>query len=62
MEKVRVFRILKYEGTREWVEKTLAHSIQGCKTYGESYEITNKIEAQTIEAFPIIIETEEETK
>ena len=61
-DRVRVFRILKYEGSREWIEKTLKKAIQGIKVIsnprGEDYTIT----AQTIDVFPEIIGDDNEYK
>lgn len=56
MEKIRVMRVLIYEGTREWVEKTIGRSITGTK-HVDSFG--NKITVRTIEEFPQILEDHE---
>ena len=55
-ERVRFMRILKYEGSREWVEKTVNKSIQGIKIVTDSHGEYNIITAQDIDEFPEIIE------
>ena len=57
-DRVRVFRILKYEGTRKWVEKTLSNSIQGIREVPNKKGTPNTIHAQTIEVFPEVLEEE----
>lgn len=32
-DRIRVLRLLEYEGPRDWVEATLARSIQGTRTF-----------------------------
>lgn len=57
-EKVRVMRILVYEGTREWVENTLNKSyvpLEGTQIYGG-----NCIKSTLVDKFPEIIERKEE--
>lgn len=48
---VRVLRIIEYVGEREWVEKTVANSIQGTKFLGRG----NYIAAATIGSYPEIL-------
>ena len=55
-DRIRVFRILKYEGSREWVEKTIKKSIQGAKIIPNSFGEDHTITAQTIDVFPESIE------
>ena len=56
-DRVRILRIIKYEGSRKWVERTLKKAIHGVKVIlnpnGEEYTIS----AQTLDIFPEIIET-----
>lgn len=49
-EIVRVFRIIEYVGTREWVEKTVSLSIQGQKVVDG-----NTIKAATLGMYPEIL-------
>ena len=64
MDKVRVLRIVEYEGDREWVEKTVKNSIHGEKMVGTD----RKIRVATIGVYPEIMddliekETEKEEK
>lgn len=58
-ERVRVMRILVYEGTREWVETTLQQSsvpLTGVKHAGP----VNRIKSCLIDQFPEILDEEEE--
>ena len=54
MEKVRIFRILCYEGDRDWVEKTIKDSI-----HGEKVLTRGCIKAVTIDVFPKVDKTDE---
>lgn len=49
---VRVLRVIEYVGKREWVEHTVALSIQGEKDFGDG----NFIRAGTIGMYPEILE------
>lgn len=53
MDKVRVLRILEYEGDREWIEKTLS-----CRGVKGSYTIPGKgtIKEAIVGEFPTILE------
>jgi len=51
MDKVRVLRLISYEGNRDWVEKLLEQSIQGTKTLPEG-----TIKAGTLGDFPEVLE------
>lgn len=54
-DKVKVMRILIYEGNREWVENTISMSsvpLNGTKELGDD----NKIKSAIMEQFPEIIE------
>ncbi len=50
MDKIRVFRILCYEGDRDWVERTVADSIHGTKITDHG-----TIKAATIGDFPEVV-------
>lgn len=56
MDIVRVLRVIEYVGEREWVESTVANSIQGTKTV--SYKGT--IRAATIGSYPEILSQKNE--
>jgi len=50
MDRVRVIRIIVYEGSRKWVEEMIIRSIHGTKElYG------NRITAATLGEFPDIL-------
>jgi hypothetical protein len=51
-ERVRVLRILLYEGERKWVEKTVSASIHGRRECGGG----NTITAVTVNEFPEVLE------
>ena len=51
MDKVRIFRILMYEGDRHWVEETIKKSIHGTKQVGEAGK-DRSITAATLGTFP----------
>ena len=59
MDKVRVIRIIIYEGDRDWVERTLIGSISGTKMMDKE----NAIHVSTIGTFPeIMSSTPRETR
>lgn len=58
-EKVRVMRILVYEGTREWVEKTLQNNgvpLDGTRHVAVKDGIECLIKSAIIDKFPEILE------
>lgn len=60
MDRVRVMRIIIYEGSREWVEKTLERSIHGTRIMTKFGELDGRITAHTVNEFPEIIKKHEE--
>lgn len=53
MDRVRVIRVLEYEGPRDWIEKTLANNVvKGTKDFGRGYTIREAI----VGDFPTIVE------
>lgn len=52
MTRVRVIRIIEYDGPRHWVEATVAKSIQGSREVGPD----RFIRAATLGTYPEIIE------
>ena len=56
-DRVRVLRIIKYEGSRELVESTLKKDIHGVKVISNSWGEDHSITAQTLDLLPEIIET-----
>ncbi len=59
MDKVRVIRVLEYEGTRDWVEKTLAaDAIKGTRNFGNGCVLREA----TVGDFPEIVEEEKKTR
>jgi len=53
MDKVRVIRVLEYEGPRDWVEATLAqNAVKGTKNLGNGCVIREAI----VGDFPVIVE------
>lgn len=56
-DRVRVIRVLEYEGPREWVETTLAaNAVKGTKDLGNGCVIREAI----VGDFPVVIESLEE--
>lgn len=53
---VRVLRVIEYEGPREWVEHTVARSIQGEKEVGNG----RVIRAATVAIYPKILYSSKE--
>ena len=53
MDRVRVIRIVEYDGDRDWVEKTVAKSIQGTKVIEGTRNMT--IRAVTLGTYPEIM-------
>lgn len=51
MDRVRVLRILEYEGSREWVEETIRRSLTGEKQIG-NFGI---IRAATLGTYPEVL-------
>ena len=51
-EYVRVLRVLEYVGPREWVERTLANSIQGERRIGPD----RVIRAATLGLYPEVLQ------
>lgn len=62
-DRVRIMRLLIYEGPREWVEQQLEKSITGTKRIAikGSYENGGRITVRTLEEFPEIV-AEHETQ
>jgi hypothetical protein len=58
MDRVRVLRVVEYEGPKEWVEATLARSILGTYECGEKHGQKCIIRAATIGAYPEILRQE----
>lgn len=62
MDRVRVIRVLEYEGPRDWVESTLANNtVKGTKTFqkgGDIYYIREAI----VGDFPAIVEEVKEER
>ena len=52
MDKVRVLRLIVYEGDRDWVEETVAKSVHGTKIIANNKLIT----VTTIGEFPEIMQ------
>jgi hypothetical protein len=59
-DRVRVMRILIYDGPREWVEKTVQRSIMGTKVIDPNDSVKKYISAYTLSEFPEIIKAHEE--
>lgn len=60
MDKIRVMRVLIYEGDRDVIESHLASTIQGTKIIPPSGPRKGyKITAQTIDQFPEILKQHE---
>lgn len=55
MDRVRVQRLLIYEGSRDWVERTVAKSVHGIREVGNSTEGPLSIFGVTLSAFPEVI-------
>ncbi len=57
MDKVRVIRVLEYEGPRDWMEATLAqNAVKGTKDLGNGCVIREAI----VGDFPVVVEEEKE--
>ena len=56
MDRVRVIRIVVYEGPRDWVEATVKKSIHGTRDVGPG----RAIHASTIGAYPEILTVSQE--
>lgn len=57
MDRVRVLRLLEYEGPREWVESTLSqNAIKGTRNFGPDCHIREGM----IGSFPVVVEQIEE--
>ena len=55
MDKVRVIRVLEYEGPRDWIEATLAqNAVKGTKNLGNGCVIREAI----VGDFPVVVEEE----
>ncbi|API60581.1 hypothetical protein BSL82_15860 [Tardibacter chloracetimidivorans] len=57
MDIVRVLRVVEYVGPRDLIEKQIANSLHGSKTFGHLGEV--RISAVTIGEFPEILKVEE---
>ncbi len=58
-DRVRVLRLLEYEGPREWIEATLsANTVKGTRKFGNGCFIREG----TIGAFPVVIEEPREVE
>lgn len=64
MDRVRILRIIAYEGPRHWVEKTIRDSIHGTKVITSlTIQGGGNITAVTLGEFPEILNQEQqETK
>ena len=64
MDRIRVLRIIEYDGPRDWVEHQVANSIQGTKTLDHSRDFSGvlTIRAATIGTYPEIVESEDITR
>lgn len=56
MDRVRVLRIVEYEGPREWVERTVSQSLHGTCLIGTRSDGPCIIRGATVNEFPILIE------
>ena len=61
MDRVRVLRIVEYEGPRVWVEETVARSVHGRRHIGFGTDGPGYITGVTISQFPEILEQARET-
>ena len=58
MDRVRVIRVLEYEGPRDWVEETLAQrGVKGTKDLGRGWVIREAI----VGDFPVVVEEKKTT-
>lgn len=60
MDRVRVMRIIIYDGPREWVEKTIERSITGTRIIDPTDGVVKAISTFDLNVFPEIIEKHEE--
>lgn len=58
MDRVRVLRLVEYEGPRQWVEQTVALAIHGRRLVGHAASADNAgyITGVTISQYPEILE------
>ena len=59
-DRVRVMRILIYDGPRDWVERTIERSITGVRVIDPTDSVRKTIAGYTINQFPEIIKEHEE--
>lgn len=55
-DRVRVLRLVEYEGPREWVEETIGRAIHGRKQIGRIDGETVYVTAVTLDEFPRVLE------
>lgn len=58
-ERVRVMRLIEYEGPREWVEETVGRAVHGTRLL--HHAPLRIIRGRTIQEFPTTLATENET-
>jgi len=59
VDKVRVIRVLEYEGPRDWMEATLAqNAVKGTKNFGNGCVIREA----TLGDFPVVVEEKKERR
>jgi hypothetical protein len=61
-DRVRVLRLVEYDGPRSWVESTLAHAIHGRKLVSTLHGHRGCITAVTLTQYPEILERARESQ